>query len=63
MGNNVEMTNSEHQGIDLFNEEFLAKGGMSTEELIIRLDAIPFEVFQNGLKEKIQNYKVENSRK
>lgn len=30
MGNNVEMTNSEHQGIDLFNEEFLAKGGMST---------------------------------
>lgn len=63
MENNVEMTDSEHQGIGLFNEELLAKGGMSTEELIIRLDTIPFEVFQNGLKEKIENYKVENNRK
>lgn len=28
---------------------------MSTKELIARLDAVPFEEFQNGLKEKNQN--------
>jgi hypothetical protein len=27
---------------------------MSTKELIARLDAVPFEEFQNGLKEKIK---------
>jgi len=34
------------------SNEFNAKGGMSTKELIARLDAVPFEEFQNGLKEK-----------
>ena len=33
------------------SNEFNAKGGMSTKELIARLDAVPFEEFQNGLKE------------
>ena len=36
------------------SNEFNAKGGMSTKELIARLDAVPFEEFQNGLKEKIK---------
>ena len=37
------------------SNEFNAKGGMSTKELIARLDAVPFGEFQNGLKEKNQN--------
>ena len=38
-------------------EEFKAKGGMSTEELISRLDAIPFEEFMDEIRERIKNYK------
>lgn len=37
------------------SNEFNAKGGMSTKEQIARLDAVPFEEFQKGLKEKNQN--------
>lgn len=58
MGNNVEMTYSEHQSIDLLLEEFNVRGGMSTEDLIIRLDAVPFDVFQKALLDKIRNFKV-----
>ena len=58
MGNNVEMTYSEHRSINLLLEEFNARGGMSTEDLIIRLDAVPFDEFQKALLDKIRNFKV-----
>lgn len=35
-------------------EEFKARGGMSTEELISCLDAIPFEEFMNKLENRIE---------
>ncbi len=60
MGNEVMMSDLEHRNIDLLIAEFNARGGMSTEELMKRLDAIPCGEFQRGIKEKIQNYKVEN---
>ena len=44
------------QEIELLIEEFNSRGGMSTEELITRLNAVPFDEFQEGLREKIQNY-------
>ena len=56
----VILTESERKEVDLFMEEFKAKGGMSTEELISRLDAIPFEEFMNDMSQRIRNY---NNRK
>lgn len=53
----VILTESERKEVDLFMEEFKAKGGMSTEELISRLDAIPFEEFMDEIRERIKNYK------
>ena len=58
MKNQVLLTESESKDLELLTEEFNTRGGMSTKELIIRLNAVPFEEFQKGLKEKIQNYKV-----
>ena len=53
--NKLVLTESERKEIDLFLEEIKAKGGMSTEELITRLNAIPFEEFMRHLSEKIKN--------
>lgn len=53
----VVLNESEQREVDLITEEFKAKGGMSTEELISRLDAIPFEEFMEKMSEKIRNYK------
>ncbi len=52
----VVLTESEQKEVDLLMKEFHAKGGMSTEELISRLDAIPFEEFMNNMSERIRNY-------
>ena len=52
----VILSDSDHQAIELLIEEFNSRGGMSTEELLSRLDAVPFEEFQEELKEKIKNF-------
>ena len=54
---NVVLTESEQREVDLITKEFKARGGMSTKELIERLNAIPFEEFMNKMSEKIRNYK------
>ena len=56
------LTEKEQKEINDFKEEFIAKGGMSTEELISRLNAIPFEDFMNNIKEKLRNYNNGNIR-
>ncbi len=53
----VVLTESERKEVDILMEEFNAKGGMSTEELISRLDAVPFEAFMNNMSERIRNYR------
>ena len=53
----VVLTESEQREVNMITEEFKARGGMSTEELISRLNAIPFEEFMNKMSEKIRNYK------
>ena len=58
MRNQVLLTESESKDLERLVEEFNTSDGMSTEELIIRLDAVTFEEFQTGLKEKIQNYSI-----
>ena len=58
--NKLVLTESERKEIDLLLEEFNEKGGMSTEELIVRLDAIPFEEFMNNLSRKIRNSNNDN---
>ena len=58
MYSKIVMSDTERQHINLLEEEFNARGGMSTEELINRLNAVPFEEFQKGLKEKIQNFNI-----
>ena len=50
----VVLTESEQREVDLITEEFKARGGMSTEELISRLKAIPFEEFMNKLEKRIE---------
>ena len=51
---NVVLTESEQREVDLITKEFTAGGGMSTEELIKRLNAIPFEDFMNKLDKRIE---------
>lgn len=53
----VVLTELEQREVDMFMEEFKERGGMSTEELISRLNAIPFDEFMNRMSEKIRNYK------
>ena len=53
----VVLAELEQRKVDLITEEFKARGGMDDEELISRLDAIPFEEFMNKMSEKIRNYK------
>lgn len=52
----VELTESEQRKVDLLTEEFKARGGMDDEELISRLNAIPFEESTDKMSEKIRNY-------
>jgi len=51
---NVVLTESEQREVDLITKEFKARGGMSTKELIKRLNAIPFEDFMNKLDKRIE---------
>lgn len=51
---NVVLTESEQREVDLITKEFKARGGMSTKELIERLNAIPFEDFMNKLDNRIE---------
>ncbi len=51
---NVVLTESEQREVDLITKEFTARGGMSTKELIKRLNAIPFEDFMNKLDKRIE---------
>ena len=53
----VVLNESEQREVDLITEEFKARGGMDDEELMTRLNAIPFEEFMNKMSEKIWNYK------
>lgn len=55
--NQVILTESERKEAAALAEELKKKRGMSTAELISRLDAIPFEEFMNHVSEKIRNYK------
>ena len=55
--NKVVFTESEQREVDLITEEFKARGGMDDDELMSRLNAIPFEEFMNTMKDKIWNYK------
>ena len=52
--NKVVLTEAEQRELDLFTEEFKARGGMSTEELISRLNAIPFEEFMDKLDKRLE---------
>lgn len=56
MENKIVLNETELKELDLLKEEIQQKGGMTTEELIQRLKAIPFEEFMNNLSEKIRNY-------
>ena len=55
--NKVVLNESEQREVDMITEEFKMRGGMSTEELISRLSAMPFEDFMKIMSEKIRNYK------
>lgn len=50
----VVLTEAEQREHDLFLEEFKARGGMDDEELISRLNAIPFEKFMDKLEKRIE---------
>ena len=50
----VELNESEQRELDLFIEEFKQRGGMTTEELISRLDAIPFDEFMKKLDKRLE---------
>ena len=53
-GNRLIISEQERQEINLLKEEFEQRGGMTTEELIERLGAIPFEEFINNLRKKVR---------
>ncbi|MDO4511366.1 MAG: hypothetical protein Q4B68_06080 [Bacteroidales bacterium] len=55
--NKVVLSESEQREVDLITEEFKVRGGMDDEELMKRLNAIPFEEFMKKMSEKIRNYK------
>ena len=57
MMDKVVLNESEQREVDLITEEFKARGGMEDDELMSRLNAIPFEEFMNKMSEKIRNYK------
>lgn len=53
----VVLNESAQRKVDLLTEEFNARGGMDDEELMSRLNAIPFEEFMRKMSEKIRNHK------
>lgn len=57
MKNHLVLSESEELEIKSLNKD-ISNGGLSTEEMIARLNAAPFEEFQKGLKEKIRKYKL-----
>ena len=59
----VVLNESEQRKVDLITEEFKARGGMSTEELISRLNAIPFEEFMKKLEKRIETWTRNESTK
>lgn len=54
----VFFSNEENAKIEAFKKEFQERGGMSTEEMIQRLDAIPLEQFIENLRQNIREYKI-----
>lgn len=52
--NKIVLTDAEQREHDLFLEEFKARGGMSTKELMTRLNAIPFDEFMRKLEKRIE---------
>ena len=55
--NEVILNETERREVDMITEEFKARGGMSTEELISRLGAIPFEDFMKIMSKRIRESK------
>lgn len=53
MKEKLVLSEAEKKELDLFLEDFDKKGGMTTEELIQRLNAIPFEEFIDNLRKKV----------
>ena len=50
----VFFSDEENAKMEAFKKEFLERGGMSTEEMIKRFEAIPLEEFIEDLKQKIR---------
>lgn len=48
------LNESAQRKVDLLTEEFNARGGMSTKELMSRLNAIPFDEFMRKLEKRIE---------
>lgn len=49
--NKVVFNESEQREVDMITKEFKMRGGMSNEELISRLGAMPFEDFMKIMSE------------
>lgn len=50
----VFFSNEEKAKMEALMEEIIERGGMSTEEMIQRFEAMPFEQFIEDLKQKIR---------
>lgn len=50
----VFFSDEENAKMEALMEEIIERGGMSTEEMIQRFEAIPFEQFIEDLKQKIR---------
>ena len=57
MENDVLLTEQEMCKEKILFEDVRKNGGMTTDELIKHLSAIPYDTFQNNIKTKIANYK------
>ena len=54
----VFFSNEENAKIEAFKKEFQERGGMSTEEMMQRLDAVPLEQFIDDLRQCIKECKI-----
>lgn len=52
----VFFSNEENANMEAFKKEFMERGGMSTEEMIKRFEAIPLEEFIEDLRKEIREY-------
>ena len=50
----VFFSNEENAKMEALMEEIIERGGMSTEEMIQRFEAIPFEQFIEDLRKEIR---------